>query len=130
VTALLDPRLSDCRRIFLEELTIAASIGFHDVEREARQRVTIDVDLFVPLHASTPANDDVAEVLDYDFFRSEIARWAASRHFNLQETLLDGIVDICLAQPQVRAVRARTHKPDVYADCRTVGIEVFRFRGA
>jgi 7,8-dihydroneopterin aldolase/epimerase/oxygenase len=130
VTALLDPRLADCRRIFLEELTIEASIGFHDIEREARQRVVIDVDLFVPLHASTPRNDDVTEVLDYDRFRSAIAQWAASRHFNLQETLLDGIVDICLSRPEVRAVRARTHKPDIYPDCRTVGIEVFRFRGS
>jgi dihydroneopterin aldolase len=27
----------------------------------------------------------------------------------------------------VRAVRAESQKPDVYPDCRTVGIEVFRW---
>ena len=51
---LLDPRLSDCRRIYLHEFAFDASIGFHDFEREARQRVLVSVDLFVPLHATTP----------------------------------------------------------------------------
>lgn len=128
MTALLDPRLSDCRRIFLDALTIDASIGFHDVELTARQRVQIDVDLFVPLRLSTPRSDDVAEVLDYDRFRRAILELTASRHFNLQETLLDGIVELCLVYPEVRAVRARTRKPDVYPDCESVGVEVFRFR--
>ena len=128
MTELLDPRLADCRRIFLHEFSLDLSIGFHDFEREAPQRVIIDVDLFVPMAHSTALNDEVAEVLDYDFIRRGVIGWAQSRHFNLQETLLDGIVDICFAQPAVRAVCASTEKPDVYPDCRTVGIEVFRFR--
>ncbi len=128
LAALLDPRLSDCRRIFLHQFALEVSIGFHDFEREARQRVLINVDLFVPLHASRSHNDQVSETLDYDLIRRGIAEWAGSRHFNLQETLLDGIVDLCFAQPAVRAVCASTEKPDIYPDCRTVGIEVFRFR--
>lgn len=125
---LLDPRLSDCRRIFLHQFALDVSIGFHDFEREAKQRVLINVELFVPLHASRSHSDHVSETIDYDLIRRGIAEWAGSRHFNLQETLLDGIVDLCFAQPAVRAVCASTEKPDIYPDCRTVGIEVFRFR--
>ncbi len=128
MSELLDPRLADCRRIFLHDFTLEVSIGFHDFEREARQRVVINVDLFLPISASTSAADRIEDVLDYDYIRHGIAEWAGSRHFNLQETLLDGIVELCFAQPIVRAVRASTQKPDVYADCRTVGVEVFRFR--
>ncbi len=128
MTELLDPRLADCRRIFLHEFALELSIGFHDFEREAPQRVIIDVDLYVPVAHSTPRNDHVDEVLDYDFIRREVTELARSRHFNLQETLIDGIVALCLAQPQVRAVRVCTQKPDVYPDCRSVGIEVFRLR--
>ncbi|MFO1197931.1 MAG: dihydroneopterin aldolase [Burkholderiaceae bacterium] len=128
MTSLLDPRLADCRRIFLHDFALEVSIGFHDFEREARQRVLINVDVYVPLAESTARRDHVSEVVDYDFIRHRITAWAGSRHFNLQETLLDGIVEICFAQPQVRAVHANTQKPDVYPDCRTVGIEVFRFR--
>jgi dihydroneopterin aldolase len=128
VSELLDPRLGDCRRIFLHDFSLQVSIGFHDFELTARQRVLISVDLFVPIDSSTSQSDQVNEVVDYDFVRRGIIDWADSRHFNLQETLLDGIVDICFGQPAVRAVRASTQKPDVYPDCRTVGIEVFRFR--
>lgn len=128
MTWLLDPRLADCRRIFLQELAVEASIGFHDFERLAPQRVLINVDIFVPIAASTSSRDAVEDVIDYDFMRHRIVEIARSGHFNLQETLLDRIVAACFENPSVSAVRASTEKPHVYADCRTVGIEVFRIR--
>ncbi len=128
MSLLLHPRLHDCRRIFLHEFAVDASIGFHDFELKARQRVLINVDLFVPLADSMPSRDAREEIVDYDFVRVAVAQLAGSRHFNLQETLLEGIVQVCFAQRAVRAVRVSTEKPDVYPDCKTVGIEVFRFR--
>ena len=130
MSPLLDSRLSDCRRIFLHELALEVSIGFHDFELKARQRILINLDLFVALADSTPLRDAREEIVDYDFVRVELRKLVASRHFNLQETLLDGIVALCLEQPSVRAVRVRTQKPDVYPDCRAVGIEVLQFRPA
>jgi dihydroneopterin aldolase len=124
---LLDPRLADCRRIFLNDFSIEASIGFHDFEKQARQRILISVDLFVPIAQSTSSRDEVDDVLDYDFIRQQVARIAQSRHFNLQETLIDEIAALCLSQPLVRAVRVESQKPDVYPDCKTVGIEIFRW---
>ncbi len=122
-----DPRLSDCRRIFLRDFSIDASIGFHDFEKQAPQRILISVDLFVPIASSTSNRDDVLDVVDYDFIRTGIVKIAQSRHFNLQETLIDEICALCLSQPSVRAARVETQKPDVYPDCKTVGIEVFRW---
>ncbi len=124
---LADPRLNHCRRIFLKDLSIDASIGFHDFEKQARQRVLVSVDLFLPIEQSTSPHDDVADVLDYDFIRESIVAIAQSRHFNLQETLIDEISALCLAQPRIQAVRVESQKPDVYPDCKTVGIEVFRW---
>lgn len=125
---LLHPRLADCRRILLHDLALDASIGFHDFELAARQRLLVSVDLFVPLADSTSERDHVSGTLDYDSVRDGIARLARERHYNLQETLVDRIAAMCLASPAVRAVRVRTEKPDVYPDCRAVGVEVFRFR--
>ncbi len=128
MTWLLDRRLADCRRIFLQELAVEASIGFHDFERLAPQQVLINIDVFVPLAASTSMRDTVEDVVDYDQLRHRIIEIARSGHFNLQETLLDRIVTACLEVPAVRAVRASTEKPHVYADCKSVGVEVFRIR--
>ncbi|MBM3370843.1 MAG: dihydroneopterin aldolase [Betaproteobacteria bacterium] len=127
---LLHPQLSDCRRIFIEDLEVQASIGFHEFERQARQRVKITVALFVPIQASYSNRDDVQDTLDYDKLREGIASLAASRHFNLQETLIDEVLSFCLELSAVRAATVRTEKPDVYPDCKTVGIESIRFAQA
>lgn len=128
MSELLDPRLADCRRIFLEDFSLEVSIGFHDFEKTAHQRILVSVSLFVPKPASHSSRDDVADVIDYDFIRQGIHVLTHGRHFNLQETLIDEIVSLCLSRPEIRAVRAMTQKPDVYPDCRTVGVEVFAWQ--
>jgi dihydroneopterin aldolase len=125
---LLDPRLADCRRIFLREVLVDANIGIHAFEKAGPQKLVISVDLFVPLALSTPHHDKIHEVLDYDFVRSAVRDRIEQGHINLQETLVDDLVRALLAHPLVRAVRVSSEKPDVYADVEAVGIEVFRFK--
>jgi dihydroneopterin aldolase len=127
-TAWGDPRLADCRRLFLRGFECWINIGVHDFEKTGEQRVLINVDLFVPLTLSTPVADRLDEVLDYDFIRRTVAERAARGHIHLQETLADDVLRAMLAHPQVRAARVSTEKPDVYPDCDAVGIEVFGFR--
>ena len=127
-TPLLDPRLSDCRRLFLRDYAVWINIGVHDFEKKGEQRVLINVDLYVPLAMSTPTADKLAEVLDYDFIRRSISEYVAQRHIHLQETLADELLRLMLAHPHVRAARVSTEKPDVYPDCDAVGVEVFGLR--
>lgn len=124
----LHPRLAACRRVFLKSYALPVRIGVHDFERLGPQRLLIDVDLYVPLAASTPHDDRLDEVVDYDFIRHAIAERVAQGHIGLQETLCDEIAARMLAHPQVRAVRVSTEKPDVYADCAAVGVEVFHIK--
>ena len=92
------------------------------------QRVLINVDLYIPLAESTPVNDQLDEVVDYDFIRDTIAKLMARGHVQLQETLCDDIVRAMLAHPRVRAANVSTMKPDVYPDCEGVGVEVFQIK--
>lgn len=128
MTWLLDPRLANCRRIFLREVLLDANIGIHDFERKGAQRLVINVDVFVPLALSTPRHDRIAEVLDYDFVRLTIRRRIEQGHINLQETLVDDIAQALLGHPGVAAVRVASEKPDVYEDVEAVGVEVFHFK--
>jgi 7,8-dihydroneopterin aldolase/epimerase/oxygenase len=122
---LVHPALMDCRRLFLRDYEININIGVHEFEKRGEQRVLINVDLFVPLAQSTPQADKLHEVLDYDFIRSTIAERVSRGHIHLQETLVDDVLALMLAHPQVRAARVSTEKPDVYPDCDAVGVEVF-----
>ncbi len=127
--SLLDhPRLVDCRRLFLRDYEVWINIGVHDFEKTGEQRVLINVELYVPLALSTPQQDRLDEVVDYDFIRRSIGERVARGHIHLQETLADDVLAAMLAHPKVRAARVSTAKPDVYPDCDAVGVEVFGFR--
>lgn len=118
--------LQTCRKLFLRRHEVMVQIGVHAFEKIAPQRMWIDVDLYVPLARTTPQNDHIAEVVDYDFVREVVARRVARGHIELQETLCDDLVDELMRHPGVQAVRLSTCKPDVYPDCDAVGVEVFR----
>ena len=126
--AMLHPSLLDCRRLFLRDYEIYINIGVHDFEKKAEQRVILNIDLYIPLALNTPTKDTLDEVLDYDFMRETIRTRAQKGHIHLQETLCDDIVAAMLAHPNVMAARVSTAKPDVYADCHSVGVEVFRIK--
>ena len=114
------------RRLFFRDFRLSVSIGIHDFEQKAPQTVVLNVDL-VLAPPDKPHGDRIANVLNYDTVHDAIVALAGSRHFNLQETLVDAILDLCLAQPGVIEARVSTEKPDVYRDCR-VGYEAVRRR--
>jgi dihydroneopterin aldolase len=114
------------RRIFIRDFRLKVSIGIHDFEKKGPQTVVVNLDIV--LSPADRAHDDrIANVLNYDIVHDGIVTLAGSRHFNLQETLVDAILDLCLAQPGVIEARVSTEKPDVYGDCR-VGYEATRRR--
>jgi dihydroneopterin aldolase len=128
LSALTHPKLADCRRLFLRNYEVMINIGVHDFEKKGEQRVLINVDLYIPLAQSTPKDDQLEEVVDYDFMRETVSRRMALGHVHLQETLCDDLARSMLAHPRVRAVRVSTMKPDVYPDCEGVGVEVFQIK--
>jgi len=120
--------LTECRRLFLRGFEVCINIGIHDFEKRGTQRVLFDVDLYIPLNISTPRNDAIEEVVDYDFIRRSIMERVESGHIHLQETLCDDLLACMMAHPGVRAARVSTAKTDVYADCAAVGCERFAMK--
>ncbi len=120
--------LADCRKLFLRNYQTDINIGVYDFEKRGEQRVVVNVELYVPLAQSTPVEDKLAEVLDYEFIRATIAQRVNQGHIQLQETLCDDLATALLAHPKVRAARVSTEKLDAYPDCQAVGVEVFRVK--
>ena len=120
-------RDGETRRIFLRDLTVMADIGIHDFEKTAPQPLLINVDLWVKV-AEGELADDIANVLDYDFIREGVVRLVTGRRFNLQETLVHAILDLCLTRMQVLVARVSSAKTDVYPDCAQAGYEATRVR--
>jgi dihydroneopterin aldolase len=111
--------------IVLDDLTVAMRLGIHPHEVEP-QRVRLSVRMIVA-YPQPPSADAIDEVLDYDFVREGIRALADGPGFALQETLVEAVAALCLADDRVRKVRVRSTKLDVYPDAR-VGCEVVRGR--
>jgi dihydroneopterin aldolase len=120
-------RDGETRRIFLRDLRVMADIGIHDFEKASPQPLLINIDLWVRVPKGDLA-DDIANVLDYDFVRDGVVALVRSRRFNLQETLVHAILDLCLTKPQVLVARVSSAKTDVYPDVAAAGYEATRVR--
>lgn len=114
-------------RLLIKDLVLPASIGVHSHEREAAQRVRINVELEV---ADEPRSlgDDIGNVVSYEHTVDRIKALVAAGHINLVETLAERIAEICLEDPRARRVRLRVEKLDVEPDAESVGIEIERPR--
>ena len=115
-------------RIFLDSLEVMADIGFHEFEIGTPQRLLVTVEIWLD-HIPPKDNDDPSLAWDYDYLREQIKELAASRRYNLQESLAHALYDRFAAMRGVRALKVLTSKPDVYPDARGVGVELSSFAG-
>jgi dihydroneopterin aldolase len=114
------------RKIVLDDYELPVDIGFHDFEVGTPQRLIVTVEVWLE-EAFFASEDDAAAAWDYDFLRTEIGVLAASRRYNLQETLVRAIYELVAARRGVTALRVSTRKPDIYPDCGGVGVELASF---
>lgn len=109
--------------LFLRGFEILARIGIHDFERAAPQRLVIAIEIdFEP--SRLPDRDEIAGTFDYDWVRAEVLRLVESRHFDLQETLAQGIMQILGERPEIVRAVVETAKPDVFPDVAAVGCRI------
>ncbi|NBR41273.1 MAG: dihydroneopterin aldolase [Alphaproteobacteria bacterium] len=111
------------RSVIMSEIEVLCSIGLHDFEKQARQRVLIDLEVALD-PAREPSSDQVEDTLDYDVIRESVIRIASERHHDLQETLARRILDFTMSLKDVVGVTVTTSKPDVYLDCRAVSYRI------
>ena len=114
--------------LFLDGFEIEARIGLHDFERKAPQRLVISIKIEI-YPDRLPTRDEIAATFDYDWARDEVKRLVASRHFDLQETLVRAILERLMQRPEIVRVVVETAKPDVYTDVAAVGCRIEATRG-
>ena len=115
------------RHLLIRDLVVPCSIGVHEHERHATQRVRINLRVQVA-EDERPIGDSIANVVSYEAIVDGIRAIARSGHINLVETLADRIVELCLANQRVQGVWVRVEKLDLFPDTAGVGVEVERSR--
>lgn len=116
------------RHVFVRDLEVQASIGIYDFEKVKPQRVIINIDLAVA-EAGGSIDENIDNVVSYEHLVRNAESLVASGHIQLVETLAERIAASCLEDERVLAARVRVEKPDIFANARSVGIEIERRRG-
>ena len=116
---------SGLRHVFVRDLELMALIGIYDHEKEAPQRVTVNIDLSVK---EGSGDDDISHVVSYEIVVKKVEAIIAEGHVNLVETLCEKIARSCLTDKRVMAARVRVEKPDIIPNARSVGVEIERAR--
>ena len=115
------------RLVRVRDLVVPACIGIYECEKQAPQRVRINVELKVR-EGEGPLEDDIANVLSYEDIVNGIKAIIADGHINLVETLAERIAEFCLADARVGLARVGVDKLDIVPEAASVGVEIERSR--
>lgn len=108
--------------IRLNGLHLDVSIGIHDFEKAGPQPYRLDIGLRLS-EDYWAGQDAISETVDYDKLRNAVTNHLRSRHFNLQETVIQEIMVLCFElDERVIAADVKTAKTSVYPDCESVGL--------
>jgi dihydroneopterin aldolase len=114
------------QRIYVRDLLVACRVGVTARERDAPQRVRINLDVeVVPVR---PLEDDVSRVVDYGWLVEKVRHTCDGCADRLLETLAERIAQACFRNPKIVATRIRIDKVDLFPDAAAVGIEIERRR--
>ncbi len=117
---------TQCKKIFIRDLSLDCSIGVYDEEHQQRQPVIFNCEVWLLNQSASSPDDQLEDVLDYTSIIEIIRSEALSGHTGLQETLVDSIADAIVQLPQIVMLHLSTEKPQAYRQARGVGVEVWR----
>ena len=83
------------RRFIMQAIETMCSIGIHDFEKQAPQRILVDLEVLLDPEAE-PRADHIDDALNYDQIRDAVVQIAQSRHFDLQNTRSEIFLITCL----------------------------------
>lgn len=116
-------------RIFITALTTDAVIGIYDWERQIKQRLEIDLDMWMDLRAAGKS-DAIEDTLNYKSVAKRVLALVEASSFRLVEALAGEIARIVLEEFAVARVRVTVHKPGAIRHSRDVGVVIERGRDA
>jgi len=112
-------------RIFISALSTEAVIGISDWERGDKQRLEIDLDMWVDLRAAGKS-DAIDDTLNYKSVAKRVLALVEGSSYRLVEALAGEVARVILEEFKVARVRVTVHKPGAIRHSRDVGVVVER----
>lgn len=104
--------------VFAENFRLDMRLGVYP-EEKAPQAVRLDIAAIV---RRLGPGDGIEDVIDYNHLRDEALALAEARHFGLQETFCEALIEkLRAAHPAIRGVIVESRKLQAFADCQAIG---------
>ena len=113
-------------KVFVRDLILPCRIGVYSHEKNAEQRVRINLELTCVEHPAI--NDEHQNVVCYAEIVDQIRRLLREGHINLVETLAERIAAQCLDDRRILGAKVRVEKLDIMPEASAVGVEIERHR--
>jgi len=112
-------------KVVIRGLTLDASIGVFDWEKQILQPLVLDLELGWDIKKSA-ATDDLAYALNYQAVAEYVEAVLNERHYQLLETLLEQLAHRLMAEFSIPWLRIAVEKPAVVPQARAVGLVIER----
>ena len=119
------PNLDKYDKVFIRDLTIDMFAGIYDFERKKKQRVIVNVDMYVECNKNKEL-DSIDNVVSYEDIVGKVIELASTQHYDLLESFCEDIASLCLSNSKIHRVIVRADKPNIMKETKTVGIEIIR----
>ncbi len=112
-------------KIVISGLKVDTVIGTLPEEREKKQTLLINLELYLPLQKAGKS-DDLSDSVDYSLIESEIIRMSEKAKFFLIERFAEEVADICLNEELISKVTVEVAKPDALKHSTSVAVCIER----
>ncbi len=100
------------------------SVGIYEHEKQAKQRVIIDMCADVDLAEIIEDKGDVDDIVSYEDFIVLARDLCGTKHFNLLEHLAQSLAEAFMRHRRVMAMDIRIIKPDIFEGSTRVGVSM------
>ena len=111
--------------VYVRDLVLEMSAGIYDHEKAAKQRVVINIEMYIDkVHIDDQSSID--DVVSYEDVVVSVRDLSVKKHYELLEEFAEEICGICLSDKRVKTATVSVEKPDIFGDCKAVGVKVTR----
>ena len=112
-------------KIIIKDILARGIIGIRDWEREKKQDILINIELFTEIRKpDTP--DAIDNCVDYSEVTKMVLSLAEHANRFTLEALAEDIAQLCLKDPRVLKTTVRVEKPGAVRFSKSVGVEIER----
>ena len=114
-------------KIVIRDLLVRGILGINDWEREKRQDILLNLELFKDVRAAA-SSDSIEDSLNYRTLTKKLIQYVeSSKHF-LVETLASEVARIAVVDFGAERARIRVEKLGALRFAKSVGVEIERRR--